>query len=222
MGGASMEHIKTYHSEILDTSIGAITIEGPVTSVELDQYDFHDDLTAFRLPHKQFDALKQIATLPEGRIIIAVHQNTIIGYVIFVYPDPMERWHTDTLKELLVLGAIEVVPLYRGYQIASRLIMLSMMDSYMENYITISTEYYWHWDLEGANLDVWRYRKLMDKIMAKGGLYPAATDDPEITSHPANCLMVRIGKNVPEEVIQQFDNIRFLRRNERTNYGRDY
>ncbi|HLQ72448.1 MAG TPA: N-acetyltransferase, partial [Bacillota bacterium] len=49
-------------------------------------------------------------------------------------------------------------------------------------------------------------------MMAKGGLYPAATDDPEIISHPANCLMVRIGKNVPEASIQQFDRLRFFRK----------
>ena len=61
----------------------------------------------------------------------------------------------------------------------------------MEDYIIISTEYYWHWDLKGTGLDVWQYRKIMEKMMAAGGLEPAATDDPEICSHPANCLMVR-------------------------------
>lgn len=39
-----------------------------------------------------------------------------------------------------------------------------------------------------------------------------ATDDPEICAHPANCLMVRIGKEVPLESIERFDRIRFQRR----------
>ncbi|PNB76434.1 N-acetyltransferase, partial [Pseudomonas sp. FW305-BF6] len=38
------------------------------------------------------------------------------------------------------------------------------------------------------------------------------TDDPEICSHPANCLMVRIGKRVTTEDIQAFDALRFLQR----------
>src|SRR5699024_7461113 len=184
-----MEHIKTYYSKVLLTSMGSITIEGPLTPQSLAKYSFHEELNAFRLAPRQFDALKQIADLPEGRVIIASQNDMIIGYVTFVYPDPMERRYTDHLKELLVLGAIEVVPAYRGAHIASELIMLSMKDPFMENYITISNEYYWHWDLEGTHLNIWSYRKVMEKMMANGGLYPAATDDPEIISHPANCLM---------------------------------
>ncbi len=29
----------------------------------------------------------------------------------------------------------------------------------MEDYIIITTEYYWHWDLKGTGLKVWEYRK---------------------------------------------------------------
>ena len=47
-----------------------------------------------------------------------------------------------------------------------------------------------------AQLDVFEYKRLMQKLMQKGGLEVFATDDPEITSHPANCLMARIGKRI--------------------------
>ncbi len=83
-------------------------------------------------------------------------------------------------------------------------------DPAMENYIVISTEYYWHWDLKGTGLSVWEYRKVMEKVMGSAGLEWFATDDPEITSHPANCLMARIGKNVPLESIEKFDRLRFI------------
>src|SRR5690606_32520878 len=104
----------------------------------------------------------------------------------------------------------------RGERVASNLIKVSMMDDFMENYIIISTVYYWHWDLEGTKLSIWDYRKIMEKMMASGGLSPAPTDDPEIISHPANTLMVRIGKNVSTEAIEQFDKLRFLTRYEQT------
>ena len=48
--------------------------------------------------------------------------------------------------------------------------------------------------------------------MNKGGLTWFATDDPEISSHPANCLMVRIGSRVPQESMQEFDSLRFRNR----------
>lgn len=73
----------------------------------------------------------------------------------------------------------------------------------------MTTEYYWHWDLDQAQLDVFEYKKLMQKLMSKGGLEIFATDDPEITSHPANCLMARIGKRITLSQQQAFDNLRY-------------
>ncbi|MGJ9457234.1 GNAT family N-acetyltransferase [Oceanobacillus sp. CF4.6] len=207
-----MEHAKTYHSFSYETDLGPIVIEGPLSSNELKQHHFHEQLTAFRPAHKQFEALLSIAEFPEGRILVARTDDTIVGYVTYLHPDPLERWSEFNMNDLIELGAIEMIPAYRGARVSSNLIKLSMMDDYMENYIVISTEYYWHWDLEGTKLSIWDYRKVMEKMMAAGGLLPAPTDDPEIISHPANCLMVRIGKNVPDESIQQFDKLRFLAR----------
>jgi len=207
-----MNHVKTYHSMMRQTEEGPITIEGPLPSSELKQYHFHKDLTAFRPAEKQFEAVMKIADFEEGRIIIARTEDTIVGYVTYLYPDPLERWSEFEMEDLLVLGAIEVIPEYRGVKIASNLLETSMLDAFMENYIIISTEYYWHWDLKGTGLSIWEYRKVMEKMMAAGGLTPAPTDDPEIISHPANCLVVRIGKNVSEESIKRFDELRFLQR----------
>ncbi|WP_010096157.1 GNAT family N-acetyltransferase [Ornithinibacillus scapharcae] len=209
-----MEHIKTYNKIEHPVNTHSIVIEGPITASNLRQYVFHQDLKAFRPASRQFQALLEIADLPEGRIIIARQDETIIGYVTYLYPDPLERWSTFQMKDLLELGAIEVIPEYRGSKVASNLLQVSMMDPFMENYIIISTEYYWHWDLKGTNLSIWEYRKVMEKMMASGGLLPAPTDDPEIISHPANCLMVRIGSNVDNESIKQFETLRFLNRHQ--------
>lgn len=207
-----MKHTKKHYLQTRETSDETIIIEGPLTAAELKEYTFHYDLTAFRPATKQFEAIMQIASFPEGRIIVARTKDTIIGYVTYLHPDPLERWSKFAMDDLIELGAIEVIPDFRGAKIASGLLEVSMMDTYMENYIIISTEYYWHWDLDGTKLSIWDYRKVMEKMMAAGGLLPAPTDDPEIISHPANCLMVRIGKNVSEESIKKFDTLRFLQR----------
>lgn len=207
-----MQHIKTYHSTTLHTENDAIIIEGPLQSSELGNYHFHEHLIAFRPATQQFKAILGIADLPEGRLIIARTTDTIIGYVTYLHADPLERWSAFETENLMVLGAIEVIPEYRGEKIATNLLKTSMLDDFMENYIIISTEYYWHWDLSGTKLSIWDYRKVMEKMMSAGGLTPTRTDDPEITSHPANCLMVRIGKNVDQESIDMFDKLRFLRR----------
>ena len=191
---------------------GNIVVEGPISADELASLDFHEDLTSFRPHVQQHKALIEIAGLPEGRILIVRDLNEVVGYVTYVYPDPLERWSEGNIENLIELGAIEVIPKFRGGGVGKALLNVSMMDDAMEDYIIITTEYYWHWDLKGTGLNVWEYRKVMEKMMQVGGLEYFATDDPEISSHPANCLMARIGKRIEPETIQQFDNLRFQNR----------
>ncbi|WP_026693635.1 GNAT family N-acetyltransferase [Peribacillus kribbensis] len=207
-----MEFKKTYYAAELKTRHGTLIIEGPISPEKLESCHFHEDLTAFRPAHQQHKALIEIAGLPEGRIIIARHLDTVVGYVTYLYPDPLERWSEGKMEDLIELGAIEVIPEFRGASAGKNLLKVSMMDNAMEDFIIITTEYYWHWDLKGTGLNVWEYRKVMEKMMNAGGLVYYATDDPEISSHPANCLMARIGKRVPPESVQKFDNLRFMNR----------
>lgn len=207
-----MEHIKTYHAIEIKHKNGDLIVEGPVSSEIIANLEFHEDLIAFRPSPQQHKALIEIAKRPEGRIIIVRAFNEIVGYVTYVYPDPLERWSEGNIENLIELGAIEVIPKFRAGGVGKALLNVSMMDDAMEDYIIITTEYYWHWDLKGTGLTVWEYRKLMEKMMNVGGLKHYATDEPEISSHPANCLMARIGKRIESETIQQFDHLRFQNR----------
>ncbi|CCQ92262.1 protein acetyltransferase [[Clostridium] ultunense Esp] len=204
-----MEHRKVYHKKEYETPTGKLIVEGPVSPETIITHPFHEGLKAFRPPQEQQEALYGIALLPEGRIILARDGETIVGYVTFLYPDPLERWSEEKIENVLELGAIEVAPPYRGQGVGKKLLEVSFMDDHMEDYLIFTTEYYWHWDLKGTGLSVWEYRNLMEKMMGSAGLEWFATDDPEICSHPANCLMVRIGKRVPLETIQAFDRLRF-------------
>ncbi|SCW39353.1 acetoin utilization protein AcuA [Paenibacillus tianmuensis] len=201
-----------YHSRVIPYQDGEIILEGPVPPEQLRNYTMHPDLDAFRRPKEQFEALVEIAGLPEGRIVLARISMQIVGYVTFHYPDEMERWSEGNMEDLIELGAIEVADDYRGLGLGKKLIRLAFEDEQLENVITFTTEYYWHWDLEKSGLNVWQYRDMMEKLMKSVDMVWYATDDPEICSHPANCLMVRIGKNVPLSSVEQFDRVRFRQR----------
>lgn len=207
-----MEHIKQYHQERIERADKTIVIEGPVAPNELMGLRMHPDLDAFRRPSDQHEALVEIAGLPEGRIIAARDGDTIVGYVTFHYPDEMERWSEAAMDDLIELGAIEVANAYRDYGIGKHMIRLAFAEDQFEQMIVFTTEYYWHWDLEGSKLSVWDYRVMMEKLMKCVDMVWFATDDPEICSHPANCLMVRIGSRVPLSSVEQFDRIRFRQR----------
>lgn len=207
-----MEHNKTHHQVEVSTPQNTIVVEGPVSAEILENLHFHEKLVAFRPPEKQKEALIKIARFPEGRIIIARDGDTVVGYCTFLYPDALESWSEGNMKNLLELGAIEVVSDYRGCSIGKNLLHVSMLDDAVEDYIIISTEYYWHWDLRGSGLSVWEYRDMMERMVVAGDFIAYATDDPEICSHPANCLMVRVGKRVDKASIEKFDELRFSNR----------
>ena len=196
----------------METKYGTVLVEGPVPSDQLAEYSFHEDLVAFRPPEKQHLALIDIAKLDEGRIIIIREGKQVVGYVTYLYPDPLERWSEDRIDNMIELGAIEIIPKFRGAGAGKKLLLVSFMGDEMEDYLVITTEYYWHWDLKGTGLNVWDYRKMMERMMSVVGFEYYATDDPEITSHPANCLMARVGKRVQEDTMVRFDLLRFRNR----------
>lgn len=207
-----MEHRKLYHAQEVDFEERTLLIEGPVHPDHLRTLSMHPDLDAFRRPDEQHVALVEIAELPEGRIILTRDGSMIVGYVTFHYPDEMERWSEGKMPDLLELGAIEVANAYRAIGLGKSMIQLAFLKEQLENMIVFTTEYYWHWDLRGSLSNVWDYRKMMEKLMKSVDMVWFATDDPEICSHPANCLMVRIGKEVPLSSVEKFDTIRFRQR----------
>lgn len=208
-----MEHRKRLQREIVTIDCNReLIVEGPIPPDRLSTLSMHPSLDAFRRPAEQHEALVEIAELDEGRIIAAREGNIIVGYVTFHYPDELERWSEGGMSDLVELGAIEVSNEYRSLGLGKRLIQMAFAEEQLENMIVFTTEYYWHWDLEGTKLSVWDYRNMMEKLMKSADMVWYATDDPEICSHPANCLMVRIGKEVPMSSVEQFDQVRFRRR----------
>ncbi|NJP36977.1 GNAT family N-acetyltransferase [Bacillus luteus] len=209
----ALKHRKKYHSI---THTGKenrqFQIAGPLSTDTIEQAEFDEGLKAFRQPEQQKKALIDVSKLEESRIIAAIENNKIVGYAVYLYPDEMERWSQYRFDNLIELGAIEVSMDYRGHNLAKEILKVSMMDDAVEDYIIITTEYYWHWDLRGTGLSIWDYRDIMEKVMKSGGLMWYATDDPEITSHPANCLMARVGSRVSTESVHEFDRVRFQNR----------
>lgn len=204
--------MKNYYCVELETKNGQVLVDGPVPSEQLVKYTLHEDLKAFRPSRQQHEALVGIARLEEGRIIVIRQGDLVVGYVTYLYPDPLERWAEDRIPDMIELGAIEVIPAFRGSGAGKKLLEVSFMDGALEDYLVITTEYYWHWDLKGTGLNVWEYRNMMERMMKSSHFEYYATDDPEITSHPANCLMARVGSRVQTETLERFDRLRFRSR----------
>ena len=180
--------------ESLKTSLGEVLVEGPAQAATLEKLYLNEKLTNFRPPERQKEALMTISKMPEGMIYIARHGLEIIGYVTFHYPDRYSRWSKH--PQVLELGGIEISPDWRKCGIGVALLKEAFTNPVMENHIVVTIEFCWHWDLKRTGLEIFEYQRMLARLFGSVGLEKRLTDDPDITEHPANVLMVRVGKNV--------------------------
>jgi acetoin utilization protein AcuA len=190
--------------ESIQTSLGEVFLEGPVKAAKLESLFMNRKMTNFRPPAKQKEALVAISKLPEG---IARHGLEIIGYITFHYPDEYSRWSKH--PAILELGGIEISLEWRKYGIAIALLKEAFSNPILENYIVVTIEFCWHWDLKNSRLEMFTYQKMLARLFGTVGLKRRATDDPDITEHPANVFMVRPGKHVKKEAIEIFEAMLF-------------
>ncbi len=191
----------------LITPQGTVTIEGPVSRDHLATLTMNVELRNFRNPARQKEALLIAAGQPEGLVYIARHQQEIIGYVLFHKPSEYTRWSRH--PRLLELGAIEVSRSWQRLGIAKELLRQAFKNEMLEDYVVITTEFYWHWDLKGSGLDVFGYQRMLTRLFGSVGFKRRGTDDPDILEHPANMLMVRFGKRASKTHVKAFEDLTY-------------
>lgn len=170
----------------------------------------HADLDLFRPPSLQTSALARIADEPAGRVLLAEHAGSTVGYLTFHRPDPIERWGADRTGRLIELGAIEVAPSLRGEHLGRMLLERGFADGRYDDTVVFAALYAWHYDLARTGLGALGYRRLLEAFYRPAGLVRVPTSDPEVRSDPANALLVRIGPHAPEAVRSEFERLRTL------------
>jgi acetoin utilization protein AcuA len=188
-------------------SHGLVKILGPLSSECLKQLAFDEGLRNFRPADRQKEALVNITRQPEGMVYGALNRSTIIGYVTFHRPNKYSRWNKH--PRILELGTIEVTPKWRKFKIARQLLELAFGNPVLEDYVIITIEFCWHWDLEQSRLNVWQYQKMLTRLLGSVNMQRIPTDDPSILEHPANVLMVKFGKHVSPADLKLFSALQF-------------
>jgi len=195
-------------TRVIQISDGDLLICGVTPSEKLEEMSIDLMLKAFRPARRQKQSLIEISKLKRGKVVTAQLNDEIVGYVTFHPPDNFERWSSGP-EEIIELGAIEVSPKVRKYGVARQMLEVAFEDKIMENYLVIATEYYWHWDMEGTGMHIWEYREMMRHLMENVDMVVRDTDEQEISSHPANMLMVRFGNKLSSATIKQFESLLF-------------
>jgi acetoin utilization protein AcuA len=178
-------------------------VDGPVTAGTLKKLNINKKLTNFRPAEEQKEALISISELPDSMVYIARFEREIIGYITFYHPEEYFRWSKH--PKIIELGGIEISPEWRKKGIAEALLKKAFSNPVMEDSIVITMEFCWSWDVKGSGLELFEYQKMLEKLFGIVRLKRRATNDPEITEHPANVLMARVGERVRTKDIILFE-----------------
>jgi len=194
---------------VLQTARGPIALVGRADPDLLGRHPLDPGLGAFGHygPHAaavQAGALGRVAALPEGRVLVALHEGRVVAFVTFHPPDKEIRWGKAVCPELLELGGIEVSRAYRGLGLAPALMGLAFGGGEFDDRIVVATGYTWCWDLEGSGLSKTAYRQRIVTLFKRFGFDEHVTDEPNIRFDWCNVLMVRVGPRAPLAAHRRF------------------
>jgi len=174
-----------------------------VTSLKADR-----GLHAFaHIPEREHQLLLGIAERPDCALTLAyTATGEIVGQVTLA---PADAWWQGVSNTYEL--AIEVSLHWRRLGIARQLLSLALEHPVVEEMILAAVGLSWHWDLKVSGLSPFRYRSLLAHILEPYHFFECLTDEPNVGLDPANILLVRIGKRVELEVMDQlFQRLRFF------------
>ena len=158
-------------------------------------------LAAFtRDPARELELLARAAAHPDTCLVLAhTPDGRIVGQVTVCAPEG--RW--AGLERVLEL-ALETSRDWRRMGVAGGLLRFALEAPWVEDVILLAEGYSWHWDTEGAGLDAFGYRTVLVALLGRVGFAVERTDEPDIASSPANVLLARVGRRVPEADVAAF------------------
>lgn len=158
-------------------------------------------------PEREHQLLLGIAERPDCALTLAYTPvGEIVGQVTLA---PVDAWWQGVANTYEI--AIEVSTHWRRLGIARQLLSLALEFNALEEMNLVTVGLSWHWDLKGLGLSPFRYRSLLAHILEPYTFFECLTDEPNIEMDPTNILLVRIGKNVEREVMNQvFRRLRFF------------
>jgi acetoin utilization deacetylase AcuC-like enzyme len=190
-------------SKMLETERGPLLLRDFCPPSMVERLHADEGLRAFaRLPEREWQLLLTIAKSPDCALALAhTPAGAIVGEVTIAPGD--EWWEgLDTVYEV----AIEVSSNWRGLRLANQLLAFALELDALEDMILFAVGLSWHWDTEGLNMSMYRYRELIARLFASQGFAEYPTTEPNVRMEPANVFMARIGKRVDAHTSSRFLN----------------
>ncbi len=213
-------HLTLYESDLLqksnvsprrrgfETAKGPLILQSFCSTALVSSLKAERGLHAFaHSPEREGRWSLGIAERPDCALTLAYTPGgEIVGQVTRAPADPWWQGVANTYEI-----AIEVSAHWRRLGIARQLLSLALEHHAVEEMILVAVGLSWHWDLKGSGLSPFRYRSLLAHILQPYHFFEFLTDEPNVEMDPDNILLVRIGKRVELEVMNQlFQSMRFF------------
>ncbi len=185
----------------IDTPEGQLFLQDFCSPSLIENLRADNGLRAFaRRPEREHQLLLNIAQKPENKLAIAyTPAGDIVSQVTLAPADA--RWgNTERIYEV----AIEVSEGWRLRGLAHALLAFALELDTLDTMIIVGMGLYWHWDMEGVGLPVYRYREMIARLFAAYGFSEYLTTEPNIRMSPANIFVARIGKYVDKGIMNTF------------------
>ena len=164
----------------------------------------------FRSLYTKRETLETIAGHDGANVVLALTDNNhIIGFGVLDFPEPNERWARLGAKRMMEVKAIEVCRDFRAARVASGILEMLLRHPQLEEMIVYMVGYSWTWDLDGTGKTPQAYRNILLRLFARHGFVEMQTNEPNICLKSENLFMARVGKEVPDDIIQKFKWLRF-------------
>ena len=196
------------HRITFETAAGPLILQSFCSPALVASLKADHGLHAFaHFPEREHQLLLGIAERLDCALTLAYTPGgEIVGQVTLA---PADTWWQGMANTYEL--AIEVSAHWRRLGIARQLLSLALEFDTVEEMLLVALGLSWHWDLKVAGLTPFRYRSLLAHILEPYHFFECLTDEPNVGMDPANILLVRIGKDVKREVMDQlFQRMRFF------------
>lgn len=188
-------------SKLLEAEHGSVLLRDFCPPSMVEHLHADEGLHAFaRLPEREWQLLLNIAKSPDCALTLAhTPAGAIVGEVTIA---PGDEWW-EGLENVYEV-AIEVSSRWRGQHLASQLLAFALELDALEDMILFAVGLSWHWDTEGLNMNMYRYRELIARLFSGQGFIEYPTTEPNVRMEPANVFLARIGKRVDAQTSSRF------------------
>jgi hypothetical protein len=186
---------------VLQTPKGSVFLQACCPLSLGERLNADEGLRAFaRTPLREYQLLLTLARRPECALALAyTPDNRIIGQVTLA---PADHWWQGLTNTYEI--AVEVSSPWRRLGITHQILRLALKLPTLEQMILLAMGLSWHWDTAGLGLGPFRYRELLTHLLAAHAFVEYPTTEPNIQENPANLLLVRLGNQVDQQILNRF------------------